>query len=81
MRKNFPAFYAELFDATVAKMGRKVVVTEYAWQTTGCDPCPTPPLHGRSDLVDAGRSTSRSQRSGAGADRGGRFYGGVAAGC
>ena len=25
-------------------MGRKVVVTEYAWQTTGCDPCPTPPL-------------------------------------
>jgi len=25
-------------------MGRKVVVTEYAWQTNGCDPCPTPPL-------------------------------------
>jgi hypothetical protein len=44
VRKNFPAFYAELFDATVEKMGRKVVVTEYAWQTTGCDPCPTPPL-------------------------------------
>jgi len=44
VRNNFPAFYAELFDATVEKMGRKVVVTEYAWQTTGCDPCPTPPL-------------------------------------
>ena len=41
---NFPAFYAELFDATVERMGRKVVVTEYAWQTTSCDPCPTPPL-------------------------------------
>jgi len=41
---NFPAFYAELFDATVERMGRKVVVTEYAWQTSGCDPCPTPPL-------------------------------------
>jgi hypothetical protein len=44
VRKNFPAFFAELFDATVEKMGRKVVVTEYAWQTSGCDPCPTPPL-------------------------------------
>ncbi|HEY5453401.1 MAG TPA: DUF2330 domain-containing protein [Polyangia bacterium] len=44
VRKNFPAFFAELFDATVEKMERKVVVTEYAWQTNGCDPCPTPPL-------------------------------------
>jgi hypothetical protein len=44
VRKNFPAFFAELFDATVEKMGRKVIVTEYAWQTTGCDPCPVPPL-------------------------------------
>ena len=34
VRDNFPAFFAELFDATVEKMGRKVVVTEYAWQTT-----------------------------------------------
>src|SRR4029079_11929085 len=42
VRNNFPAFFAELFDATVEKMGRKVVVTEYAWQTNGCDPCPTP---------------------------------------
>src|SRR5262245_30578258 len=44
VRNNFPAFFAELFDATVEKMGRKVIVTEYAWQTNGCDPCPTPPL-------------------------------------
>src|SRR5262249_49745424 len=35
---TFPSFYAELFDATVEKMQRKVVVTEYAWQTTSCDP-------------------------------------------
>ena len=53
VRNNFPAFFAELFDATVEKMGRKVVVTEYAWQTSGCDPCPTPPLTPQ-DLVDAG---------------------------
>jgi len=44
VRNNFAAFFAELFDATIEKMGRKVVVTEYAWQTSGCDPCPTPPL-------------------------------------
>jgi hypothetical protein len=53
VRKNFPAFFAELFDATVEKMGRKVVVTEYAWQTTGCDPCPTPPLSA-DDLATLG---------------------------
>ena len=53
VRNNFPAFFAELFDATVEKMGRKVVVTEYAWQTTGCDPCPTPPLS-TDDLATLG---------------------------
>jgi hypothetical protein len=53
VRHNFPAFFAELFDATVEKMGRKVVVTEYAWQTTGCDPCPTPPLSA-DDLATLG---------------------------
>jgi len=53
VRNSFPAFFAELFDATVEKMGRKVVVTEYAWQTTGCDPCPTPPLSA-DDLATLG---------------------------
>src|SRR5262249_11699545 len=53
VRASFPAFYAELFDATVEKMQRKVVVTEYAWQTTGCDPCPGPPLSA-DDLATLG---------------------------
>jgi hypothetical protein len=53
VRQTFPAFYAELFDATIEKMGRKAVVTEYAWQTTSCDPCPTPPL-GPEDLATLG---------------------------
>jgi hypothetical protein len=44
VRSNFPALFAELFDATVEKMGRRVVITEYAWQTSNCDPCPVPPL-------------------------------------
>jgi hypothetical protein len=53
VRGNFAAFYAELFDATVERMNRKVVVTEYAWQTTGCDPCPVPPLSA-NDLATLG---------------------------
>ena len=44
VRHSFGAFYAELFDATIERAGGKAVVTEYAWQTTGCDPCPVPPL-------------------------------------
>jgi hypothetical protein len=53
VRKSFSAFYAELFDATIEKMNRRAVVTEYAWQTTSCDPCPTPPLL-PSDLATLG---------------------------
>jgi hypothetical protein len=44
VRASFPAFYAELFDAIVEKSGKRAVVTEYAWQTTSCDPCPVLPL-------------------------------------
>jgi hypothetical protein len=43
-RKAFGPFYAALFDATLEKHGNKAVVTEYAWTTSSCDPCPTPPL-------------------------------------
>jgi hypothetical protein len=53
VRQNFPAFYAELFDATLARNGGKAVVTEYSWQTTSCDPCPVPPLQA-SDLATLG---------------------------
>jgi hypothetical protein len=53
VRQSFPAFYAELFDATLDRLGGKAVVTEYAWQTTGCDPCPVPPLTA-SDLATLG---------------------------
>jgi len=43
-RKAFGPFYAALFDATLEKHGGKAIVTEYSWQTSSCDPCPTPPL-------------------------------------
>jgi len=42
-RREFGAFYTTLFDQTLVKHPRSVV-TEYSWQTTSCDPCPTPPL-------------------------------------
>lgn len=42
-RDRFGAFYAGLFDATVASKPR-AVVTEYAWNSATCDPCPTPAL-------------------------------------
>jgi hypothetical protein len=43
VRTHFGAFYAALFDATLAKHPG-AVVTEYAWQATSCDPCPGPTL-------------------------------------
>jgi hypothetical protein len=53
VRQSFGSFYAELFDATIDRLAGKAVVTEYAWQTTGCDPCPVPPLT-PSDLATLG---------------------------
>ncbi len=53
VRRSFGAFYAQLFDETLAKMNNKAVVTEYAWQTTSCDPCPVPPLQ-PDDLATLG---------------------------
>ncbi len=40
---SFAAFYERLFDR-VLEEHPGAVVTEYIWQTRGCDPCPTPPL-------------------------------------
>ncbi|MEO6953031.1 MAG: DUF2330 domain-containing protein [Polyangia bacterium] len=55
VKKSFASFYAELFDATLAQKQGKAVVTEYAWQTSSCDPCPTPPLQ-PADLATLGAS-------------------------
>ena len=53
VRQRFGTFYAELFDRTLAKAGGRAVITEYAWQTSSCDPCPVPPLQA-SDLFTLG---------------------------
>jgi hypothetical protein len=52
-RSNFGELYARLFDYTLEQAGGRAVVTEYAWATTSCDPCPTPPLNAR-DLATLG---------------------------
>ncbi len=40
VRDDFANFYEALFSRTVEENPR-AVVTEYAWQATKCDPCPT----------------------------------------
>ncbi|MBL8910432.1 MAG: DUF2330 domain-containing protein [Archangium sp.] len=42
-KSEFPFFYVSLFDRTM-KANPRSVVTEYAWQASSCDPCPTTPL-------------------------------------
>jgi MYXO-CTERM domain-containing protein len=42
-RGQFAAFYAALFDRTVAQ-NPGAIVTEYAWGADSCDPCPSSPL-------------------------------------
>ena len=42
-RDQFGSFYAALFDRTLATTPR-AVVTEYAWASGSCDPCPGPAL-------------------------------------
>jgi hypothetical protein len=61
VRKGFGAFYAELFDETLRRSGGRAVVTEYSWQTNGCDPCPTPPLS-ESELYTLGDEQIFAQR-------------------
>ncbi len=42
-RDQFGEFYTSLF-AQVVQKNPKSVVTEYAWDASSCDPCPTPAL-------------------------------------
>ncbi|MEW5742768.1 MAG: DUF2330 domain-containing protein [Myxococcota bacterium] len=54
-KSEFPFFYVSLFDRTLAKTPN-AVVTEYAWQATGCDPCPGPALD-QADVLTLGGDT------------------------
>ena len=79
VRDQFPSFYATLFDETLKRAGGRAVVTEYAWQTTSCDPCPTPPLSA-SDIYTLGDDRLAPAITGSGVvapggRRGGMFFG------
>ena len=60
VRQNFGSFYGELFDETLRRQNNRAVVTEYAWDTASCDPCPTPPL-APGDLMTLGASRSDAE--------------------
>jgi hypothetical protein len=62
-RGTFGELYARLFDYTLDQAGGRAVVTEYAWSTSSCDPCPTPPLD-PSDLTILGADVLRQGRPG-----------------
>jgi hypothetical protein len=84
VRQSFGSFYAELFDATIDRLGGKAVVTEYSWQTTGCDPCPVPPLTAGDlatlglDVIEPGNVLAAPQKPGAAAPMRRPFFGGGA---
>jgi hypothetical protein len=52
VRDDFAAFYVSLFD-WVLQNNPGAVITEYAWASNSCDPCPTPPLQD-PDLMTLG---------------------------
>jgi MYXO-CTERM domain-containing protein len=57
VRQRFGEFYAALFDATLEK-NPAAVVTEYAWDSGSCDPCPVPALT-PSELMTLGGDVLR----------------------
>jgi hypothetical protein len=52
VRNDFASFYEALFSRVIEK-NPKAVVTEYAWASNSCDPCPTPALD-QQDLLTLG---------------------------
>ncbi len=52
VRTRFGEFYAALFDHVLEKVPN-AVVTEYAWDSSSCDPCPGPTLD-QNDLATLG---------------------------
>ena len=73
VRGDFGRFYAALFDRTVERQSG-AVITEYAWLSSTCDPCPVDPLSA-SELAtlgaDALPSMTDSPEADAGANTGG----------
>jgi hypothetical protein len=58
-KSEFPYFYVSLFDRTLAK-NPNAVITEYAWDSNSCDPCPGPSLDA-SDLMTLGSDVTKDK--------------------
>ena len=56
---NFGEFYKDLLASTIKATGRETVVTEYAWDTSFCDPCSGEPLY-PDELQQLGISGDRA---------------------
>jgi hypothetical protein len=53
VRREFPAFYRDMFSRQVEEQGMRTVFLEYAWDMGWCDPCAADPLSS-SELRDLG---------------------------
>jgi MYXO-CTERM domain-containing protein len=71
VRNDFASFYEALFSQVLEK-NPKTVVTEYAWSSSSCDPCPTPPLTPQ-DLLTFGADVLQTQQDNTGVSRGSSF--------
>jgi hypothetical protein len=58
---RFAEFYEALFDRAMERHP-DAVMTEYAWQASSCDPCPSPPVS-VEDLNDLGGDMTSSART------------------
>jgi hypothetical protein len=67
VRERFGEFYAALLDATLER-NPGAVVTEYSWDASSCDPCPTPPL-APGELATLGEDVLHLPAGGAGEAR------------
>jgi hypothetical protein len=59
VRHQYGSFYEALFRQTLATHARSVV-TEYSWDASSCDPCPTEPLN-PSELLTLGADVMQGQ--------------------
>lgn len=56
---RFGEFYKDLLSSTIKATGRETVVTEYAWDTSFCDPCSTEPIY-PNELQELGINRDRA---------------------
>jgi hypothetical protein len=62
VRGDFAGFYEALFSRMLEQQ-RGAIVTEYAWDSGSCDPCPSPPLSS-SELATLGADVVRGDNAG-----------------